>query len=145
MASTGGGSGIGEAIVVLDAGSSSLKFSVYRIRDEDLVLVARGQVEGLGATPRFKARDKRGRVLADADIGRTAGHSEAFSYLVHWVGEQFNEAFFPVAGGASGLGGGVVVWRAPFVYQGGSGKMEEMISPAPPRETGQFRTPRAVR
>jgi acetate kinase len=145
MASTGGGSGIGEAIVVLNAGSSSLKFSVYRIRDEDLVLVARGQVEGLGATPRFKARDKRGRVLADADIGRTAGHSEAFSYLVHWVGEQFNEAFSPVAVGHCVVHGGCEFAGPTLLNEEVIEKLEQLIPLAPPDQAHNLGTARAVR
>jgi acetate kinase len=51
--------------LVLNAGSSSLKFCVYR-RPEGTVwaLEARGQVEGIGTAPTFTAKDGAGTVLA---------------------------------------------------------------------------------
>ena len=39
-----------DAIFVLNAGSSSLKFSVYGLADQDLSVVAHGEIEGLGAS-----------------------------------------------------------------------------------------------
>jgi acetate kinase len=53
-----------QAIAVLNAGSSSIKFSLYALSDEGLDLVARGQVEGLG-TPgaAFAAKDAAGATL----------------------------------------------------------------------------------
>jgi acetate kinase len=51
--------------LVLNAGSSSLKFCVYR-RPEVAAwaLDARGQVEGIGTSPKFAAKDGAGAVLA---------------------------------------------------------------------------------
>jgi acetate kinase len=46
-----------DAIIVANAGSSSLKFSVYEVAEAELNLVARGQIEGLGTSPRFTAKD----------------------------------------------------------------------------------------
>ena len=46
-----------DAIFVLNAGSSSLKFSVYGLADQDLNVVAHGEIEGLGASAHFKAKD----------------------------------------------------------------------------------------
>ena len=47
-----------DAILVLNAGSSSIKFSRVRRRAaRSCELVARGQVEGLGTAPRFVAKD----------------------------------------------------------------------------------------
>ena len=73
-----------DAIIVLNAGSSSLKFSIYGVADQDLNLVARGQIEGLGTAPRFKAKDRQGQVLADVALKGSAqgfGHPEAFAHL----------------------------------------------------------------
>lgn len=49
-----------EAILVLNAGSSSLKFSVHNVTGDELRVVGQGQVEGLGTSPRFRARDAGG-------------------------------------------------------------------------------------
>ena len=91
------------AVLVLNAGSSSLKFSVYRIGGDDkLAPVARGQVEGLGTAPHFKAKDARGAVLADAavetaDADPRDGHVAAFDHLVRWAGQTFGETLAPAA------------------------------------------------
>ena len=47
--------------LVLNAGSSSLKFCVYRRPETDAWrLEARGQIEGIGTSPRFSAKDGSG-------------------------------------------------------------------------------------
>ena len=52
--------------VVLNAGSSSLKFCVYRRPEvEAWRLEARGQIEGIGTSPRFSAKDGTGARIAD--------------------------------------------------------------------------------
>lgn len=52
--------------LVLNAGSSSLKFCVYaRPQANDWHLESRGQIEGIGASPRIFARDADGRTLID--------------------------------------------------------------------------------
>ncbi len=58
-----------DAIAVLNAGSSSLKFSVFAERGDDLELVARGQAEGLYTAPRFVAKDGAGRLLGEKSWG----------------------------------------------------------------------------
>ena len=77
-----------KAIVVLNAGSSSLKFSVYEASGPALSLVTRGQVEGLGATPHFHATDDQRRPLADEMVGQggqTFGHGDAFAHIARWM------------------------------------------------------------
>lgn len=77
-----------DAIIVLNAGSSSLKFSIYDTAHPDLNLVARGQIEGLGISPRFKAKDQQGQVLTEATLNGSAqgfGHPEAFAHVAQWV------------------------------------------------------------
>ena len=55
--------------LVLNAGSSSLKFSVFQRPDaQRWRLEARGQVEGIGTSPRLFAEDARGRKLADEKL-----------------------------------------------------------------------------
>ena len=61
-----------DAIAVLNAGSSSLKFSLYAETPQDLVLVARGQAEALHTAPRFVAKDAAGAVLDEKSWGEGA-------------------------------------------------------------------------
>jgi acetate kinase len=55
-----------DAVLTLNAGSSSIKFSLFEVdKSDQLTLVTRGEVEGIGSAPRFVARDPGGAVLAD--------------------------------------------------------------------------------
>ena len=57
--------------VVVNAGSSSLKFCIYRRPETgEWRLEARGQIEGIGTAPRFSAKDGAGARLADASLDR---------------------------------------------------------------------------
>jgi acetate kinase len=72
-----------DAIAVLNAGSSSLKFSLFAIVGGALELTARGQAEGLYTSPRFVARDREGKILDAKDWGDGVklGHEGALDYL----------------------------------------------------------------
>jgi acetate kinase len=61
---------VDDFVVVLNAGSSSLKFCAYaRPSGEAWRLAARGQIEGIGTRPHFSARDGQGEGLADEGLG----------------------------------------------------------------------------
>jgi acetate kinase len=72
-----------DAILVLNAGSSSIKFSVFVARDDALELHVRGQVEGLFTAPRFIAKDAAGTALAEKHWGEgvSLGHPGAVEHL----------------------------------------------------------------
>ena len=71
-----------DAILVLNAGSSSVKLAVYAVQGGELALELHGQVEGLYTMPRFEAHDPTGRVVAEQSWGRTTlGHDGAVDYL----------------------------------------------------------------
>jgi acetate kinase len=53
------------SILVINAGSSSLKFQVFAIVDSGLVRRVRGQMDGVGGRPRLKAADGKGESLVD--------------------------------------------------------------------------------
>jgi acetate kinase len=55
--------------LVLNAGSSSLKFCVFqRPTGDDWRLEARGQIEGIGTTPRLSVKNASGESLASEDL-----------------------------------------------------------------------------
>ena len=76
-----------DAIAVLNAGSSSLKFSVFAESSGALELTARGQTEGLYTAPRFVAKDRSGKTLAEKSWGEGVklGHEGALDHLVAFV------------------------------------------------------------
>ena len=57
--------------LVLNAGSSSLKFCVYcRPAGLEWRLEARGQIDGIGTAPRLTAKDEGGASMADEKLDR---------------------------------------------------------------------------
>jgi acetate kinase len=73
--------------LVLNAGSSSLKFCVFQWADEkQWQPAARGQVEGIGTSPRLFVKDLHGTILADSrlDSGVRDGHA-AIDALAVWL------------------------------------------------------------
>ena len=79
-----------DAIVVLNAGSSSIKFALFVDRDGELELDVGGQIEGLYTAPRFVARERGGKVKAEASWGEgaTLDHGGALDYLVPFLRER---------------------------------------------------------
>ena len=78
-------------LLVLNAGSSSLKFRVFgRPRKGTLDLEARGQIEGLGTSPRLTVKDAQGTTLADEalDAGLKNG-GPAVEALATWLRSKF--------------------------------------------------------
>ncbi len=73
-----------DAIVVLNAGSSSLKFSLFVARGNELELRLRGQIEGLFTAPRFVAKDADASVVAEKSWGEGVrlGHEGALEHLL---------------------------------------------------------------
>jgi acetate kinase len=90
------GTSRGDAVLVLNAGSSSLKFTLFDADDGTLRECVRGQVEGFGAALRIKARFADGRPEVSVDGGlpgavadRVPRHaSEALDGLWRWVEAQ---------------------------------------------------------
>jgi acetate kinase len=56
------------AILVLNAGSSSLKFAVYAKETGGPSLILRGKISGIGESPVFSAKDGGGRAVPDDDL-----------------------------------------------------------------------------
>jgi acetate kinase len=83
-----------EYALVLNAGSSSLKFCVYR-RSEGAGwrLEARGQIEGLGARARLAVRDGEGTSLADLELrGEVCDARAALDALASWLRSHYRGA-----------------------------------------------------
>jgi acetate kinase len=79
---------------VLNAGSSSLKFCVYR-RPElaDWHLESRGQIESLGSSPRIVARDAGGQTLIDEKLdAKVRDSGNALGALASWFGSAYGGA-----------------------------------------------------
>ena len=81
-----------QGLLVLNAGSSSIKFSVFAlpVDDGELSLVCRGLQENIGDdNPRFRAFDQAGKVVIDTQPTTPAGevyhHRAALRDLLVWL------------------------------------------------------------
>jgi acetate kinase len=75
----------GDAIVVLNAGSSSIKFCTFRLNGTDLARELRGQVSGLGTAPRIAAR-RGADSIADRELSdRPMDHADALGILLDFL------------------------------------------------------------
>src|SRR3954470_3875114 len=82
-----------DAIAVLNAGSSSIKYSLFLIHGEALDLALRGQIEGLYTKPRFVARNAAGGQLAEKTWGdgEQLGHDGALDLLVPFLSDHLGD------------------------------------------------------
>ena len=75
--------------LVLNAGSSSLKFCVFeRPVGERWHLESRGQIEGIGTAPRLSVKDEIGHSLVKKDVPAKDG-SEAIAALAEWLRSMY--------------------------------------------------------
>ena len=86
-----------DALLVLNAGSSSLKFSVFRLDQlGELHLIASGALEELGNAAHFWAKSAHGQLIgeqrwpgpAPAPAPGPLGHSGAIDFLTEWLREH---------------------------------------------------------
>lgn len=76
-----------DAILVLNAGSSSIKFSLFEDPPQRAGVMLRGQIEGLSTAPHFAAEDGAGRRIAEQrwQTGAGLGHAGAVAYLIEFL------------------------------------------------------------
>ena len=76
-----------DAIGVLNAGSSSIKFSLFLTSGSELELAVRGQIEGVYTAPHFVAKRNDGTIAAEKSWpeGTKLGHDGALDHLVAFL------------------------------------------------------------
>ncbi|MBS0002521.1 MAG: acetate/propionate family kinase [Thioalkalivibrio sp.] len=92
-------------LLVLNSGSSSLKFALYEIDPgsggTDPSRHFRGQITGLDAKPHFLVEEASGDVVEDrhpSDEGEALGHEEALDFLMDWLDEALEGRSLLAAG-----------------------------------------------
>jgi acetate kinase len=97
-----------DTILVLNAGSSSIKFQLFGVGEgDDLTRLLRGQIEGIGtARPRLAAKDAEGRQAVDRQVApqEAADVGRAQEVLGGWLLEHLGAP--PVAVGHRVVHGG---------------------------------------
>jgi acetate kinase len=84
-----------QALLTINAGSSSIKFALFEWNAELRREAAlRGELDGIGARPRLKAQDASGNALADLALEQFAGlpadeqHHRTLDFLLQWLREH---------------------------------------------------------
>ena len=122
-----------DAIVVLNAGSSSIKFSLFAERSPELAFVAGGQVEGLYTSPHFVAKDATGKPAGEKrwDAGTKLGHENALVYILEWLKVTHGADHRPAAVGHRVVHGGTDYAAPVRVDAGVVAKLEKLVPLAP--------------
>jgi acetate kinase len=97
-----------EAIIVFNAGSTSLKFGAYALdANKSLPLLCRGGIDGMQADPHFIANDAAGKPLDAHAWGKGAAidHKAAMQFVVAWPEANLAGAKVIAAGHRVVLGG----------------------------------------
>ena len=78
------------AILVLNAGSSSIKFALYPLAGSEGAksLIYSGGIDGIGDVARFSVQDPAGKRVYDSAIGGAVTHHVALSALLKWVAKH---------------------------------------------------------
>jgi len=121
-----------DALLVLNAGSSSIKFSVFADTEGELNLVFRGQIEGLYTAPAFSATNAAGESLGKFswDKGTRLGHEGGVSHIVNFLREH-REHYRLVAVGHRVVHGGTDFSEPVRVEDDVIAKLERLVPLAP--------------
>lgn len=80
-------------ILVINAGSSSIKFAIYQkdSSSEELVADAAGQIEGISSQPRFTVKKPSDNVLVDREltVEEARNHMGAITIIRAWLRDYF--------------------------------------------------------
>lgn len=76
----------GSGLVVLNAGSSSIKFSLFSgDHHETLSAIVHGEIEGIDTEPYFFVSDGTGQLLAENRWSKGATQEDLLDYLIEWI------------------------------------------------------------
>ena len=100
-----------DTILVVNAGSSSIKFSVFPGGDQPTRqrIICEGQYEGIGHRVHFSANDSAGGSLGDEHLPDGTTHEQALAALLAWLEGHFQEHRLTVAGHRVVHGGSLYV------------------------------------
>jgi acetate kinase len=121
-----------DTILVVNAGSSSVKFQVFAVEGEGrLKRQIKGQMDGIGSRPRLRASGADGNTIADRayPIESVPDVPSAMAVAGAWLREE--NSISPVAVGHRVVHGGPDHSRPVLIDHGVVGRLERYISLAP--------------
>jgi acetate kinase len=135
-----------ESILVLNAGSSSIKFQLFAVRPRDqLERRLKGQVEGIGTRPRLHAKNCDGSSIieeewTETEVGDTAtALDRVLAFLRAHIGGRL-----PLAIGHRVVHGGPYYSKPTVVSQAVLAQLERLVPLAPLHQPNNLRPMRAI-
>src|SRR3954451_13846097 len=121
-----------DTILVVNAGSSSVKFQVFAVEGEDgLRRHIKGQMDGIGSRPRLRANGPTGNPLVDRayPIEVVPDVTAAMEVAGDWLRNELR--IQPMAVGHRVGHGGPEYERPVLIHQGVLARLERLVSLAP--------------
>jgi acetate kinase len=123
---------MGSYALIINAGSSSVKFCIYeRLDHKEWRVSTRGQIAGVGSSPCFSAKDANGTILAERALDHKVrdGHT-AIDALAGWLRNHYRSAQI-LGVGHRVVHGGASYTRPTVVSQQVLADLREIIPLAP--------------
>ena len=133
-------------ILVLNAGSSSIKFQLFAVEDGVLERQLKGQIDGIGTRPQLFATDAEGATVVEREFPRAqvADVPGAMEILKVWVGERL-AGRLPVAVGHRVVHGGPRFGQPILVDDDVLAALERYVPLAPLHQPNNLAPIRAIR
>jgi acetate kinase len=136
-----------ETVLVINAGSSSIKISLYSVASQaELALVLRGQIEGIAtAQPRLSLKGSDGTILADSTVlaGEAADHRGAMAVFAKALAGAPQRAVIDAVGHRV-VHGGVIHSKPVVIDDEVMRSLESLVSLAPLHQPHNLAAIRAV-
>lgn len=134
------------AVLVVNAGSSSIKFAAYTGGGEEPELAFKGQLEGIGSDPGFSARNAAGETVDQHDEwprGSSLDHVGAIDFILRRLRQRWPELEIAAAGHRV-VHGGLAYDRPVLVDEGMMRALAEFVPLAPLHQPHNLAGIRAV-
>jgi acetate kinase len=133
-----------DTILVVNAGSSSVKFQVFATAGTKLDRLIKGQMDGIGTRPRLRAKDADGAVLVDRSYAASEvdDPKAALETAGAWLREAQN--LHPVAVGHRIVHGGPEYDRPILIDRDVLGRLERYVPLAPLHQPNNLAPVRAL-
>ncbi len=122
-------------ILVLNAGSSSLKFAVFSIDSQsNPVKILTGQIDQINTNPHFKVQDQSKKIVANTpwqQEGKAWDHVQIFDRLWNWLTGHLADRYTLIAAGHRVVHGGSQFKQAVQVNQKNFDELEKLTTFAP--------------
>jgi acetate kinase len=89
-----------DVMLVLNAGSSSIKLTLFEARGEPSRehVICHGAIDAIGHVAHFAVRGRDGAVLVERDLPEGEGHDHAIAVLIDWIETSFPDQRITAAG-----------------------------------------------